>query len=145
MASMPSFLIRLRRWLSRCAQAVALFTSSSPSVRCTEESSPGADPWPPSPSQRWCLSAVRQPRSRRRAGARAQSKRPQGQTSSHLTLSLSGVSQLPIFHTVPPKRRQHTTPKLTLLPGRARFLAEPASWQSPLPGRARFLPDKIPA
>ena len=28
-ASMPSFLIRLRRW----------FTSSSPSVRCTEESS----------------------------------------------------------------------------------------------------------
>ena len=29
-ASMPSFLIRLRRWLSRCAQAVALFTSSSP-------------------------------------------------------------------------------------------------------------------
>ena len=36
---MPSFLIRLRRWLSRCAQAVALFTSSSPSVRCTEESS----------------------------------------------------------------------------------------------------------
>ena len=38
-ASMPSFLIRLRRWLSRCAQAVALFTSSSPSVRCTEESS----------------------------------------------------------------------------------------------------------
>ena len=39
-ASMPSFLIRLRRWLSRCAQAVALFTSSSSSVRCTEESSP---------------------------------------------------------------------------------------------------------
>ena len=38
-ASTPSFLIRLRRWLSRCAQAVALFTSSSPSVRCTEESS----------------------------------------------------------------------------------------------------------
>ena len=34
----PSFLIRLRRWLSRRAQAVALFTSSSPSVRCTEES-----------------------------------------------------------------------------------------------------------
>ena len=38
-ASMPSFLIRL--WLSRCAQAVALFTSSSPSTtraspaRCT--------------------------------------------------------------------------------------------------------------
>ena len=32
-ASMPSFLIRLRRWLSRCAQAVALFTSSSSSVR----------------------------------------------------------------------------------------------------------------
>ena len=29
-----------RRWLSRRAQAVALFTSSSPSVRCTEESSP---------------------------------------------------------------------------------------------------------
>ena len=23
---------------------------------------PGADPWPPSPPQRWCLSAVRQPR-----------------------------------------------------------------------------------
>ena len=41
----------------------------------------GADPWPPSPSQRRRLSAVRQPRSRRRAGARAQSKRPQGQTS----------------------------------------------------------------
>ena len=60
-ASMPSFLIRLRRWL---------------------RVPPGADPWPPSPSQRWCLSAVRQPRSRRRAGARAQSKRPQGQTSS---------------------------------------------------------------
>ena len=39
-ASMPSFLIRLRRWLSRCAQAFALFTSSSPSVRCAEESSP---------------------------------------------------------------------------------------------------------
>ena len=39
-ASMPSFLIRLRRWLSRCAQAVALFTSSSPFVRCAEESSP---------------------------------------------------------------------------------------------------------
>ena len=30
-ASMPSFLIRLRRWLSRCTQAVALFTSSSSS------------------------------------------------------------------------------------------------------------------
>ena len=79
---MPSFLIRLRRWLSRCAQAVALFTSSSPSVRCTEESSAGADLWPPSPFERWCLSAARQPRSRRRAGARAQSQRPQGQTSS---------------------------------------------------------------
>ena len=39
-ASTPSFLIRLRRWLSRRAQAVALFTSSSPSMRCTEESSP---------------------------------------------------------------------------------------------------------
>ena len=39
-ASMPSFLIRLRRWLSRCEQAFALFTSSSPFVRCAEESSP---------------------------------------------------------------------------------------------------------
>ena len=48
------------------------------------------------------------------------------------------------------RRRQHTTLKLTPpsrqspLPGRAsswqtRFLAEPASWQSPLPCRARFL------
>ena len=39
-ASMPSFLIRLRRWLSRCDQAFAHFTSSSPFVRCAEESSP---------------------------------------------------------------------------------------------------------
>ena len=29
-ASMPSFLIRLRRWLSRCAQAVALLIIISP-------------------------------------------------------------------------------------------------------------------
>ena len=39
-ASMPSFLIRLRRWLSRCVQAFALFTSSSPFVRCAEEFKP---------------------------------------------------------------------------------------------------------
>ena len=42
------------------------------------------------------------------------------------------------FHTVPPKRRQ--TPKL--LPGRARFLAGPASWQNSC--LTKFLPDKIP-
>ena len=81
-ASMPSFLIRLRRWLSRCAQAFALFTSSSPFVRCAEESSPGADRWPPSPSQRRCLSAVRQPRSRRRAGARAPRTRRESPSQS---------------------------------------------------------------
>ena len=69
-ASMPSFLIRLRRWLSRCAQAFALFTSSSPFVRCAEESSPRSRSLAP---QRRCLSAVRQPRSRRRAGARVRS------------------------------------------------------------------------
>ena len=45
-ASMPSFLIRLRRWLSRCVQAFALFTSSSPFVRCAEESSPEPIPGP---------------------------------------------------------------------------------------------------
>ena len=49
------------------------------------------------------------------------------------------VSQLPIFHTVPPKRRQ--TPKL--LPDRARFLAEPTSWQNSC--LTKFLPDKIPS
>ena len=76
-ASMPSFLIRLRRWLSRRAQAVL-----SPSGAARRRVPPRADLWPPSPFERWRLSAVRQPRSRRRAGARAQSQRPQGQTSS---------------------------------------------------------------
>ena len=75
--SMPSFLIRLRRWLSRCAQAVAHFASSRKTVPLE------ADPWRPSPRQRRCLSEERQPRSWRRAGARARpDRRPQGQTSS---------------------------------------------------------------
>ena len=82
-ASMPSFLIRLRRWLSRCVQAFALFTSSSPFVRSARRRvPPGADPWPPSPSQRRCLSAVRQPRSRRRAGARVPRARRESPSQS---------------------------------------------------------------
>ena len=43
---------------------------------------PRADPWPPSPSQRRCLSAVRQPRSRRRAGARAPRTRRESPSQS---------------------------------------------------------------